>query len=111
MYISDPPIFADIGDFDFNINSSAFMTNFTTDMNSSDVLQIEIMNHSLIINQSFRMLFPGSLFANAIDRVLRLHVGIYQMNPLSLPCSCCCLHTDTNFSFPSLNSNSRVFVR
>jgi hypothetical protein len=38
MYISDPPIFADIGDFDFNINKSAFMTNFTTEMDSSDVL-------------------------------------------------------------------------
>jgi hypothetical protein len=38
MYISDPPIFADIGDFDFKINSSAFMTNFTTNMNASDVL-------------------------------------------------------------------------
>ena len=32
MYISDPPIFADIGDFDFNINSSSFMTNFTTEI-------------------------------------------------------------------------------
>ena len=61
MYISDPPIFADIGDFDFNINSSAFMTNFTTDMNSSDVLQIEIMNHSLIINP-FGVNFDGKLF-------------------------------------------------
>jgi hypothetical protein len=50
MYISDPPIFADIGDFDFNINNSAFMTNFTTDMSSSDVFQIDILNHSLIIN-------------------------------------------------------------
>lgn len=50
MYISDPPIFADIGDFDFNINNSAFMTNFTTDMSSSDVFQIDILNNSLIIN-------------------------------------------------------------
>jgi hypothetical protein len=38
MYISDPPILADIGDFDFDITNFAFMTNFTTNMSDTDVL-------------------------------------------------------------------------
>jgi hypothetical protein len=58
MYISDPPIFADIGDFDLNINSTAFMTNFTTEMNSSDVLQVDILNYSLQIDP-FGVNFDG----------------------------------------------------
>jgi hypothetical protein len=58
MYISEPPIFADIGDFDLKINSSAFMTNFTTNMNASDVLQIDILNYSLSINP-FNVSFDG----------------------------------------------------
>ena len=38
MYISNPPMFADIGDFDFNITNFGFMTDFKTNMTDSDVL-------------------------------------------------------------------------
>jgi hypothetical protein len=84
MYISDPPIFADIGDFDFNINSSAFMTNFTTDMNSSDVLQIEIMNHSLLINP-FGVNFDGiSDISDVISRFLTFGGNVLRDRAVSI---------------------------
>lgn len=84
MYISDPPIFADIGDFDFNINSSSFMTNFTTEMNSSDFLQIDILNHSLIINP-FSFNFDGiSDISDVFSRFLTFSGNVLRDRAVSI---------------------------
>ena len=84
MYISDPPIFADIGDFDFNINSSSFMTNFTTDMNINDVLQIDIMNYSLQINP-FDVNFDGiSDISDVFSRFLTFGGNVIRDRAVSI---------------------------
>lgn len=84
MYISDPPIFADIGDFDFNINSSSFMTNFTTDMNINDVLQIDILNYSLIINP-FGVNFDGiSDISDVFSRFLTFGGNVIRDRAVSI---------------------------
>ena len=49
-YITEPPLFADIGRFDFNIKNVTFMTNFTTSFKNG-ILKTNISELELDIKE------------------------------------------------------------
>lgn len=94
MYISDPPIFADIGEFDFTIGNTTFLADFDSNI-TKGVLDVLIHRLELEI-APFDMLFDGisdisdvaSRFVTYVGNVLRgrltsivAYAGPARINP------------------------------
>ena len=58
MYVSDPPIFADIGDFDMDIGNTTFILDFDQSFGEDGVMDIIINNLELFI-APWRAQFDG----------------------------------------------------
>lgn len=58
MYISDPPIFADIGDFDMDIENTTFILDFDQTLGDDGIMDILINNFELFI-APWRAKFDG----------------------------------------------------
>jgi hypothetical protein len=95
MYISDPPIFADIGDFDFNLDNTTFLMDFDSNI-ANGVLDVLIHRLEMDI-YPFDIKFDGisdisdvaSRFLTYVGNVLRgrltsivAYTGPSRINPM-----------------------------
>jgi hypothetical protein len=82
MYVSDPPIFADIGDFDWNIPDLTLLVDM--DQSISDDGQMDILINSLVFDiKTWRMTFDGISDMAQVATSFISYVGNVLTNRLS----------------------------
>ena len=82
MYVSDPPIFADIGDFDWNIPDLTLLVDMDQSINEDG--QMDILINSFVFDiKTWRMTFDGISDMAQVATSFISYVGNVLTNRLS----------------------------